>query len=347
MLDYFNETIFGEPLRFAGAAQANITTLVQPGMTFASGAYINYDDQSYNPNQTAGANVELAYRDGLFASVFRGRFFDVQYLDASALPASPVNLNSAFNYNRIEGTWTGLLGTNWPVAPYAEVSGARVDYTDQPDPALVNRSADDYHAKSGVRVTLSPALYTDLGWRFNWRDTDDRRVPYYNSSYFDGSLTWRPSPFLLFAASVERYIGEPSTDFAVLSDVKSYAVKMTYLPVPGVSTTAAGGWQVVRDIGSGVHYNSVFIDGQVAWDYNNHVQFYTALHYQQYELDYQYLAYNDLQVMTGIRIIPDGQDLLNGESPNSLLARLADAHRPVDSDLTVWAGYSWFETAGA
>ena len=46
--------------------------------------------------------------------------------------------------------------------------------------------------------------------------------------------------------------------------------------------------------------------------------------------------------MAGIRIIPDGQDLLNGESLESLMARLADARRPLGSELTVSGGYSWF-----
>ena len=147
---------------------------------------------------------------------------------------------------------------------------------------MVDRSADDYHVKAGVRVNLSPTISTDLGTRVNWRDTDDRLIGSYSSDFFDGSLTWRPSPFFLFSASVERYIGEPATDFAVLSDVRSYNVKVTYLPVPGVSVTAGGGWQVIRDIGSGVHYDSDFGDAQVAWDYNNHVTFYTALHYQTY-----------------------------------------------------------------
>jgi len=341
MLDYFNDTVFDEPLRFAGTAKANVTYLVEPGFTVSSGAFINYDGQSVNENQTAGANLDLGYRDDLFASNLRGRFTNVQYLDNIGMP-SPVALNSTFNYNRSEATWIGLLGTHWFLAPYAEVSAARVDYTDQPDTAVLDRSADDYHAKSGVRLTLSPTLSTDIGWRFNWRDTDDHRITNYESNFFDGSLAWKPSPFFLFTASAERYIGEPSTNPAVLADVRSYTVKGTYLPVPGVTVSAAGGWQVVSDIGSGVNYHAPYANAQVAWEYNNHVTFYTALQYQGYDLDWQYQGYEDVRVMAGVRIIPDGQDLLHGESLESLMARLADAHRPLGSELTVSGGYSWF-----
>ena len=347
MLDYFNNNVFDnengfdEPLRFAGSANANITYLIQSGLTGTVGAYINYDGQSINKNQTDGANLELGYSNALLSSVLRARFSDVQYLN-SDIVASPVALNSAFNYDRSELSWTGLFGQNGAFAPYAEVSAARVDYTDQPDPAALNRSADDYHVKAGVRVALSPTLSTDLGARVNWRDTDDHVITSYSSSFFDGNLTWKPSPFFLFTTSVERYIGEPSTNLGVLADVRSYTAKVSYLPVPGVTVSAGGGWQAVNDIGSGVHYNSDFADAQVAWDYNNHVRFYTALHYQTYSIDWLNQGYDDVRVMAGVRIVPDGQDLLQGESLESLMARLADAHRPFGSELTVSGGYSWF-----
>ena len=342
MLDYFNGAVFDDPLRFAGSVKGNVTYLVQPGLTVSSGAFINYDGQSINMNQTGGANVELGYRDALVTSVVRARFSDVQYLDTNVFVPSPIALTSAFNYNRTEGTWVGLLGTNWRAAPYAEASAAAVYYTDQPAPALINRNADDYHAKAGVRWTASPVLSADIGWRVNWRDTEDRRVTSFNSNFFDGSLTWRPSPLFYMTVSVEGYIGEPSTFFGVLSDTRSFTAKATYLPVPGVTVTGAGGWLVVRDIGSDVHYDTPFANAQVAWGYNNHVQLYTALQYQAYDLQWQYQSYNDVRVMTGVRIVPDGQDLLHGESLEGLMARLAKARLPAGAELSVSGGYSWF-----
>ena len=158
MLDYFDSPLYGELVRFAGLANGNISYLIQPGATFSSGAFINYDGQSINRNQTDGANAELAFSDPLISSIFRARVLDVQYLNGSSLIASPIFLTPAFNYTRTEGTWTGVVARNWPVAPYLEISGARVQYTDQPAPSLVNRSADDYHLKTGVRWTVSPRL---------------------------------------------------------------------------------------------------------------------------------------------------------------------------------------------
>jgi hypothetical protein len=342
MLDYFNDTIFQDSLRFAGAAKANISYLVQPGATLSSGAFIDYDGQILNKIRSAGSNVELAYRDNLVASVIRGRFVDVEYLNNFGVP-SPLLLTSAFNFNRTGANWTGLVGASWFIQPYAEADAARVNYTDQPAPAIVNRNADDYHVKGGARFILSPELATDVGWRWNFRDTDDYRVRSYESNFFDGSLTWRPSPFFTFAASVERIIGEPSTAFAILSDIRSYNLKAAYAPIPGVSLTAGGGWQVATDIGSGVHYHSTFADGLIAWDYNNHVQFYTAGRYQNYELDWKNLEYNEVRFLAGVRITPDGQDLLSGESLESLLARLSNSRLPSNSEFTASAGYSRLE----
>ena len=340
MLDYLNGDAVDELVRYAGSAKANGSYLLQPNMTVSSSAFIDYDGQSANKNQTSGANAELTYRDDVFASTTRVRFFDIQYLNRDA--NSPISPGATYDYNRSEVTWVGLLTKNCCVNPYAEVSVARVDYTDQPVPAILDRSADDYHAKGGLRMVLSPTLTADLGWRLNWRDTDDTRVSSFQSNFVDGSLSWKPSTSFLFSASVERYIGEPSTFPAVLSDVHSYSVKAAYQPVTGVTINAAGGWQTVDDIGSGAHYHVSFADARVGWDYNAHVQLYTALHYQNYEMDAQEAHYSDFRVLAGLRVIPDGQNLLSGESLDSLLARLADSSRPVNSQLTASGGYSWF-----
>ncbi|MGA7323728.1 MAG: outer membrane beta-barrel protein [Rhodomicrobium sp.] len=343
VLDYFNDGVYDQ-LRFAGAVKGNVSYLVQPGVTVSSGAFINYDGQNVFKTQSAGADIELGYRDARIATVLSGRFLDVQYSDDSVPAAviSPLFLTSAFNYNRSDGTWTALLGPNWRAAPYVELGGGHIDYTDRPNPALLNRSADDFHAKTGVRLTISPEFAADLGWRYNERDTEDRRVPSYSSNFFDGSFTWRPSPFFFISGSIERVIGEPTTALAIMSDIRSYSLKATYLPVPGVTVSGAGGWQIVKEIGAGLQYHAPFAEGQIAWDYNNHTQFYTTVRYQDYDIDWQYQEFNEVRVIAGVRIVPDGQDLLTGESLDSLVTRLARYRSISNADLTLSGGYSWF-----
>ena len=236
-LYYFNGSGFDEDAaRFAGFVKANVTYLVMPGVTVSPGGFFNYDAQSFNKNQQTGGNIDLAYRDNFMVSALKLRLFDVEYLN-NPPPGlvSPLLLTSAYNYNRSEAAWAGLIGNTWVAAPYAEVSGARVDYTNQPQPDLIDRSANDYHAKAGLRFNVSPQFTVDTGWRANLRDTDDRRVTSYSSDYFDGSLTWRPSPFFILTGAIERYIGEPTTYLGILADVRSYSVKASYVPIPGVT----------------------------------------------------------------------------------------------------------------
>ena len=99
---------------------------------------------------------------------------------------------------------------------------------------------------------------------------------------------------------------------------------------------------MVNDIGSGVHYQAPFANAEVGLAYSNHVTLYTTLQYQGYDLDWQNLAYNDVRVMAGLRLVPDGQNLLEGESLDSLFARLKDSRLPVNSEVSVSGGYSWF-----
>ena len=346
-LYYFNNAAFEQQDRFAGFVKADVTYLVVPGVTVSPGGFFNYDAQSFNKNQQAGGNIDLAYRDNFLLSALKLRYLDVEYLNsAPAGLVSPLLLTAAYNYERADATWTGLIGSTWIAAPYGEVSAGRVNYTDQPKPNLIDRSADDYHAKAGVRFNVSPQFTADIGWRANQRDTDDRRITSYSSTYFDGALTWRPSPFFALTGAVERYIGEPSTYIGILADVRSYSVKASYLPVPGVTFNLGAGWQIVSDVGSGSHYETPTADLQAIWDYNSHVQFYTTLRYQGYNLDGQNLGYSEVRVLSGVRIVPDGRDILHGESFESLYARLADAHRPIGSELSVSGGYSWFGLPG-
>ena len=164
----------------------------------------------------------------------------------------------------------------------------------------------------------------------------------YNSNFFDGSLTWQPSPLFQLAASVERYIGEPSTTFGILADVRSYGVRATYLPVPGVSVSAGGGWQVVSESAA------AFITTRTLQMRKSHgTTTITFNSTQRYTIKIMKSAgrtweFSEVRVISGVRIVPDGQDLLHGESLNSLITRLGDSRKPANSELTVSGGYSWF-----
>ena len=141
--------------------------------------------------------------------------------------------------------------------------------------------------KQEQEFTFSPTLYTDLGWRWNQRNLEDNRVRDYSSTYFDGAVTWRPSPFFLLTASIQRTIGEPTMQLALLSDIRSYEVKMTYLPVAGVAVSIAAAKQLINEIGAGTSYDADVINATLSYDYSAHMQVYTALRYEYYSFDWQ------------------------------------------------------------
>ena len=144
-LDYLNDAALAEFTRYAGSANTSITYLVRPGVTVSSGAFITYDGESANKTQSDGATAELAM-EAVSCQQFALSFKQVEYLDGEGVANDPLVLSSAYNYSRSDITWVGLLGRGWAASPYVEVSGARVDYTDQSDPA----------AWTAARTTITP-----------------------------------------------------------------------------------------------------------------------------------------------------------------------------------------------
>jgi hypothetical protein len=343
--DYFSDPY--RPSRFTGSTQAAATYLLQPSWTVSGSASYDYDGQSVNISQTGGGLLETAYHDNTLSTFLRLRYTDVRYLNDlySVSPTTPLLLGPEFNSNRSELTWAGMYGYNSFVAPYAQVFGARVDYTNQPDPLLLDRSAGDYSAKGGVRVTLSPMFYTDLGWRANVRNFDRAQFGQYSSNDFDGAFTWRPSPYFFAQASYSRSIGEPTIDPAVASDIRSYEVKMTYIPVVGVTLSLGAVWQNVNEIWTGGSYDSDVLTAGFAYDYSNHLQFYTTLRYEYYNYDLHAEEYDRFRILAGIRVIPDGNQVLPLDAAGGYKDFVPGgvAHLPNDATVTASLGYSWFD----
>jgi hypothetical protein len=343
-VDYFDDP--NRPTRLAGAAQANLTYLIQPGWTVTGAGAAAHDSQSFNRSETAGASLETAYRTDSAMTFLKGRFNEVRYLNANdpSNTTAPILLTPEFNYDRSEVNWGGIYGTQYWLSPYAEVSNARVKYTDQPAKALVDRDASDNYIKTGMRVTLSPSLYTDLGWRWNWRNLTDAKLREFASNSFDGAATWRPSPFFALTASAQRTIGEATMDHALLSDIRSYEIKVSYLPFAGVTVSVAGVWQDVSQIGSNIAYRSDALDGAIAYDYSTHLQLYTSVHYEYFSTDWRDTEYDRFRILAGMRIIPDGAPLLPLEPAGGFKDFVPGGPMrfPGGATLTASAGYSWF-----
>jgi hypothetical protein len=321
--------------RLSGAIEGNIAHQLMPGITISANGLFDHDGQSTIPSQTAAVSTQLSYQNQFLTSFARTRFIDLQYSN------DPFEAATVFNAQRAEVSSGVLVANQSWLGVYTEWSAAGVFYTDQPRPLLVNRNTEDYYTKAGARITLSPSFTADVGWRFNWRDLDDAAIHSFNSSYFDANITWNPAPYFLGVASIERTIGEPSSAFGLLADIRSYDLKATYLPFGGVAVTLRGARQAVNEIGADYRYHVNLFDSEVAYDFSTRIQLYTAFHYTYYDVDRTNLNYDRFITMVGMRIVPDGKNLLNGRSADDLLERLNTIRLP-DAEVTVSSGYSFF-----
>ncbi|MFW6024543.1 MAG: outer membrane beta-barrel protein [Dichotomicrobium sp.] len=334
--------------RLKGTVEGKVIHMLAPGLSLQAGGLFENDEFSFNADRTAGAFTELGYQDSVVATFLRGRFTDVQYQEFDSVsPDVPDDVaglyrTSSFDAQRAEVGSGILVGNkNW-WGLYGEVNAADVNYTNQPLEEEVDRDADDVYAKAGVRIVFSPALQGDFGMRWNRRELEDDRIDDFNSSYFDGNLTWKPNPFFSLAASIERYIGEPSATRSLLSDVKSYEVAATYLPLPGISLAFRAIRQKVREIGDSFEYDSTELNSLVTYQYSSRMQFYSDLRYQFFEQDLRDRDYERFRAAAGIRVIVDGTDpTLEGDLAR--LERLDEAYWPAHATFSMSAGYSRFE----
>jgi hypothetical protein len=349
-LRYFEET--GRDERLSGNVDASLVHRLAPGLVLSVAGLYNHDASNFTPADTAAGSAELGYQDDIVSSFVRGRFIDVRYKDDflgfQGLPAEiePLFHTSALNAQRSEAEVGGLLHPKSTMSVYAEGGAAQVNYLSSEAVSVVNRNADDYHAKAGVRITFSPVLRSDIGWRWNWRDMEDTAAGRFNSDAFDGGLTWSPTRFFSVTASAERTIGEASTAFGLLADVRSYGLKMAYLPVPGVTISAEAQRQIVDELGANYSYHSTLFGSSLSYDYTKHIQLYTQAQYEYFDVDWRDLNYDRFKVMAGLRFIPDGRDPFKGASSEDLSSRWNKSHTASKANLTISTGYSQFDLPG-
>jgi hypothetical protein len=338
--------------RLSGNVSGSVSHQLAPGLTISAAGLYEHDASKRIAADVGGASSELGYRTDVFGAFVRGRFLDVRY-DKNYPIETGVNVtynslfsSTAFNAQKTEISTGVLLLPKYWINPYVEAGAAKIDYTDQPMPVLVNRDGDDYFAKSGVRIAFSPTLRADVGWRWNQRDLDKGPISGYNSDFFDGSITWSPSPYFAMTASLERTIGEPTTAFGLLSDLRTYEIKANYRPVSGVTMSFGVQRLMGTEIGGDYHTRSTVLDAGVAYDYTSHIQLYSGLRYEYYDVDWIDAGYTRVKAMAGVRFIPDGRDMVKGGSLEGLAERLKRPRLPRDAELTASVGYSVFDLPG-
>jgi len=334
--------------RWKASIEANGVYSLGDGFSVSAGAVLRQDETEFFEDRVAGAYTELNYVDELVTGFVRGNVIEVRYLNDPVIPeGTDDSLKPLFpreNFNVLSTGVTGgvLIGNQHWLAPYAEVGAGALNYFDQQDEAQVDRDAEDYHVKSGARVTFSPALQADFGWRWNWRDLEDDEISSFDSNGFDFSLTWTPWTFFSLTASIDRTIEEPSGLLSRLADTKTYGLRANYRPKDRTSLSVWGEYKSIDEIGDNLEYHAQRAGAELSYDLTSAIQLYTGALYEYLEEDVSNADYRRLRVGAGARVVLGAQTQTKGSAKGAAVQQ----NRPVvfnlpDGDLEVSTGYSW------
>ena len=159
-----------------------------------------------------------------------------------------VSRNKAFDFTKNGATASILLARKQFLAPMVIANATNLNYFNQDPHPSIDRNANEFWGVAGLRVTLSPALYVDIGARHNRREFDDLIFRGFSSTFFDARANWKLTDDLMLNAVIERVIREPTTSFGLADDVKTYELRLDYRSGPW-TLYAKGFLDDVRPIG--------------------------------------------------------------------------------------------------
>lgn len=133
-----------------------------------------------------------------------------------------------FDFSKNGGTASLLLLRKEMVSPFVIGNYTNIDYFNQSPNPLIDRRANEFWGVAGVRITLGPSFFTDIGARYNNRDFENNHISSFSSSYFDLRFTWKPTAKLTLKGTVERQVKEPSTRKGLADDVVTYELLTEY-----------------------------------------------------------------------------------------------------------------------
>ena len=316
---------------------------VSPGIAVSGGAAYKRDTLRFTENDVTSGFVELSYSNEHVLSFIKGRVVEVKYLSEVNLPAGipaatlPFLRNARLNAQRRDLTAGVLVGHQRVLSVYGEASAGTIDYFNPANEAQLDRDAKDYYAIAGLRITLAPSLVADIGYRYNHRDLDDRAVSSYTSGYFDGSLSWGLAPNLLLRAEVDRVIGEPSSSFGRLSDIRRYTASINFKPSLRSLLQLQFSEQRIRDVGATLTFRERSVAGEYSYTLSNAVELYAGVQALHEKEETSETKYNRFKVGVGTRV-------KLGVDGEFLTRDLSDTRLPIaGTHIELSAGYSHLE----
>jgi hypothetical protein len=232
------------------------------------GGFIERNEIENNRPMYAGAYMQFAKNAKTEDAFVRVRSLQTLYgrTEGEVVNAGFMSdVDASFNHTKTEAAVGMLVLKDRALAPFFEVSAARVEFTNQVNTALLNRNAYEVYGIAGVRLTINPKLRIDVGGRVNSRELEDTRVSHHTSAYFDGKIVWAPSEMVDIEFNIERKNTEASTAGALFTERTQADLQVTAKLNDKLKVRGEVGIAKLDQIGLNKSFEERYVEGRIGY----------------------------------------------------------------------------------
>jgi Putative beta-barrel porin 2 len=243
------------------------------------GAFIERNEIELDRPTTAGIYSQLATNGKTEDAFIRLRSLQTQFgnpVETVVNGGFLSEINSSFNNTKTEAAVGMLVLKDRALAPFFEVSAARIDFPNQINTAVLNKNATEFYGIAGVRITLNPKLHIDLGGRVNNRELDDTRVSHHTGAFFDGKVVWAPTDMIDVEINVERKNAEAISGGALFTERTSADLQITAKLNEKVKARVEVGVVRSEQIGLNKHFDERYVEGRIGYQVNKRIELFTT-----------------------------------------------------------------------
>jgi hypothetical protein len=266
------------PERWDGGFLVDHYMKMSGGWKVHLGGFLERNEIEIDRPMYAGAYAQVAKNGQSEDAFVRLRSMQTQFGNPISTPLSPgflSDVDASFTNTRSEVSAGMLLLKDRALAPFFELSAARIQFSNQIDTAVLNRNANEFYGIAGVRITLGPKLHIDLGGRVNNRDLDDQRAASHTGAFFDGKIVWSPTDRIDVEVNVDRKNTEAMTANALFTERTAADVQVTAKLNEKVKARVEVGMAKLDQIGLNKNFEERYVEGRIGYQINKRIELFS------------------------------------------------------------------------
>ena len=208
-------------------ALIDTTVKISPGWTASAGAFFLHDDIDTSQSDRTAGHAGLTYDVDQMEAFLRLRSLHREFLNGPILGPNQNTIfdsEKSFSNTRTEAAAGALWLKDQPIAPYAQVAVADVNFNRFLTIDPIFRNSQEFWGMAGFRLTLSPQLYVDAGARHTVREFTNAPISNFTDTAFDGKIVWTPAPNSYFEFAYEDSFEDPLISGAYFSRRSGFAL---------------------------------------------------------------------------------------------------------------------------